>query len=137
MATPSFAQGAILRKDTTGTDLPIAGMGTISGPTTSADQIDVTSHDSISGFRQYIRGLVDPGTLTFDLFYDGNDASHKALMEDLSNVEVPEEWTLIFSDSTQITFDAKTNGFEFNVPVDGALTVSVTLQVTGAIGYPQ
>jgi hypothetical protein len=29
------------------------------------DDIDVTNHDSSAGFREFVRGLVDPGEITF------------------------------------------------------------------------
>ena len=128
--------GTVITKDVGTGDTVIAEVTTITGPTTSADQVDVTSQESASGFREFIRGLVDPGTVTFDLFYDGTDTSHKALMADISSTDTPEPWKMVFPDTTELTFAAKTNGFEFTVPVDGALTVSVTLQVSGAITYP-
>ena len=82
--------GTVITKDVGTGDTVIAEVTTITGPTTSADQVDVTSQESASGFREFIRGLVDPGTVTFDLFYDGTDTSHKALMADSKNVKAME-----------------------------------------------
>ena len=135
-AVPQLAQGTTLERDTGGTPLDISGLSGITGPTTSADQIDVTSHESASGFREFIRGLVDPGTISFDIWFDGTDPSQLELMADISDTSAAVVYTMTFPDLTDLVFTAKTNAFEFNVPVDGALSAAVTLQITGAITYP-
>ena len=60
----------------------IPGVRTINGPDMSAEQIDVTSHDTPGGFRTKIQGLKDWGVLSFEMLWDPNDAKHLALFND-------------------------------------------------------
>jgi predicted secreted protein len=62
-----IGQGATLEHSTDGvtytalaklTEIGEFGLG-------EADDIDVTNHDSADGYREFIRGLVDPGDISF------------------------------------------------------------------------
>lgn len=49
----------------------IANIGDLSGPTTSATVVDITSHTSASApWRIKMPTLLDPGTITIPLFFD-------------------------------------------------------------------
>ncbi len=43
----------------------IARLSEIGGMDASADDIDITTHDTVDAIREFIRGLVDPGEVTF------------------------------------------------------------------------
>src|SRR5687768_16594920 len=47
-----------------------------------AEDVDVTTHSSTGGFREFIRGLLDGGTLDFTGIWVA-DATQIALMDDL------------------------------------------------------
>jgi predicted secreted protein len=119
----------------------ITNVTSISGPTLSRDTIDVTSHSSTGGYREFINGLKDGGEVSFDLLYDPDDVTHN------TNTTTPNmgllalydsgatwEFTITFTDDTSTvwTFDAVVTSFEITAGIDDALKASVTLKVSGA-----
>lgn len=52
----------------------------ISGPEIERDTIDVSSHDSPNGFREWVGGLKDGGEVTFEVNWD--PAIHQPLQDD-------------------------------------------------------
>jgi len=110
----------------------------ISGPGLSLDTEDVTSHDSTGGWEEVVGTILRSGEVTLDIVYDPDNATHKyaaaGLLHDLVS-RVAQTYNLYFSDSTPATwsFSALVTGFQPGMPVNGALTASVTLKPTGAV----
>lgn len=128
------AFGCSLKRNTT----VIANVTNISGPGLSLDTEDVTSHDSTGGWEEVVGTILRSGEVTLDIVYDPDNATHKyasaGLLHDLVS-RVPTTYNLFFSDSTPATwqFSALVTGFQPNMPVNGALTASVSLKLTGSV----
>mgnify|MGYP006893384743 CR=1 FL=1 len=129
--------GTKLEKDTTGGGAwrTIAQCRSISGPSYEGDEIDVTTHDSVGGFREFVRGLVDPGEISAELVFDPNHASHAAtgLIDDLKSGATDPyriDWVMA---SKILTFTAFVKSFPLTSPIDDVLTGTVTLRITGDI----
>ena len=65
------ALGTIVRMSTaelgtTSTIAGIADLSNISGPTMSAEEIDVSSHDSTTNFREFVSGFLDGGEISLE-----------------------------------------------------------------------
>ena len=67
------ALGTVLKLSTAGGFLAststAAGIGeltNISGPTMSAEQIDVSSHDSVGNYREFVAGFLDAGEISLE-----------------------------------------------------------------------
>ena len=102
----------------------------------SLDTEDVTSHDSTNAWEEHVGTILRSGEVSLDIVYDPANATHKNAAGGLLALlaaRASDEFTLVFSDtgSTTWTFDALVTGFEPSAPVDGALTASVTLKLTG------
>jgi len=116
----------------------IANVTNISGPGLSLDTEDVTSHDSTGGWEEVVGTILRSGEVTLDIVYDPDNATHKyasaGLLHDLVS-RTAQTYNLYFSDSTPATwsFSALVTGFQPGMPVNGALTASVTLKPTGAV----
>ncbi len=114
----------------------IAQVQSISGPGLALDTEDVTSHDSPGGWEEVVGTILRSGEVSLDIVYDPKDATHKyatgGLLHDLAN-RVTTTYTLTFPDSTSWSFSALVVGFEPSAPVEGALTASVTLKLTGSV----
>jgi predicted secreted protein len=115
----------------------IGEVGSLSGPTMSSDQIDVTSMESLGGFREKIAGLTDPGELSFDIFYVPDNASHQLLL-DLLLAKNVKYWQLQLPiapgavvPSGVWQFQASVTAFEADIPVDDAMKASITLTISG------
>lgn len=76
-----IGQGTILAHSSDGTNFTDIAVLTEIGEfgLGEGDDIDVTSHDSVDGYREFIRGLVDPGEITFTGQWT-NDASQELPM---------------------------------------------------------
>ena len=133
------AYGTALTKGTyPGTE--VAQVTSISGPGMSLDTVDVTEHDG-DGWEEVVATILRSGTISLDIVYDPNAATHKnasgGLLYDMVQ-RVAGTWNLVFPSSPvkYFTFSAYVTGFNPSAPVDGALTASVTLKPTGKVTLP-
>lgn len=118
----------------------VAQVKDLDGPGMSRDTIDVTTHDSPSGYREFLASLRDGGEITFDIEYDPGDASHDQTTGLLSlfGEDKTRNWMLIFP-VTAVTgywgykFKGLVTGFAPKAPVGGSLTASLTIKVAGAV----
>jgi predicted secreted protein len=114
----------------------IAQVSNISGPGLSLDTQDVTSHDSTGGWEEVVGTILRSGEISLDLVYDPNAATHKnasgGLLYDLAQ-RASTTCSIVFPSSATVTwsFTAYVTGFETSAPVDGALTATVKLKITG------
>jgi len=113
----------------------IAEVTNISGPGLSLDTIDVTSHSSTDGWREYIAGLLEAGEITFDINFIPTDVTqnHTAgLLGDLAN-KTKRNFELVFPDAGATTWSlaAFVTSFEPTEAIDDKLTASVTLKLAG------
>ncbi len=116
----------------------IAEVVSISGPAWALDPLEMTSHDS-GGNREFIGGLIDGGEITLELNFiptDETQGMDGGLIEDLQG-RVIHNYQLQFTDDpvtpTVYEFQAFPTAVEPSAPVDGKLSASITLKVTGAI----
>lgn len=139
------AFGAVLKIGSTdvvasATYTTVAQVSNISGPSMQMDTIDVTTHDSSGGFREFVEGLVDPGEVTFDLVYDPDAATHAnssgGVVYELHQ-RTKKAWSLDFTDSTAtvVKFQGFVTSFEPSMSVDGAMTASLTIKITGELTW--
>ncbi len=132
------AFGTTLYKGTSGAGTAIAQIKTISGPELSLDTVDVTSHDSTDGWEEVVGTILRSGEVTFEIEYDPAGATHKyaagGLLYDYVQ-KTANTYTLVFPDagSTEWSFSALITGFNPGMPVDGDLTASVKMKVTGVV----
>lgn len=113
----------------------IAEVKSISGPSLSADTIDVTNMSSPNGWREFIQGPKDGGEVTFDVNFLPTNATHNAatgLLRDFKN-GTRRNFKLVFPNPGNTTwqFAAIVTGFEVSAPVDDVLGASITLKLTG------
>lgn len=102
------------------------------GPNQSKDTIDVTSMDSLGGYREFIGSFKDGGEITFDMLFS-ND-SYKLMQEDFeSDSTIDYRIDIPNLEATKIAF----TGFVTTVPVQGgtddAIKMSVSIKITGPV----
>ena len=113
----------------------VAEVSDLGGPSLTLETIDVTSHDSANGWREFIGGLLDGGEVSATINYIPTNVTHGAtsgLIADMKN-RVVRNFELIFPDTgaTKWSFTALVTGFEPGEPIDSQLTADVTLKVSG------
>lgn len=111
----------------------VAEVGSISGPNWAVEMFDTTSHsDAASGnFRTRKPSLIDPGDLSFDIWYIPGDAGHEALRTDMFNRTI-RNWRLIDPNASQT---ANLVGFISEMghewPTDEKITRSISITLIG------
>jgi predicted secreted protein len=95
------------------------------------NMIDVTSHDS-DGWKEYLGGLKDGGTVDLSGNYLIADAGQVKLRED-GGEEVAVVVT--FSDNSTCSFDAIIGGYSLTNPLDDKIGFSCPLKVTGPLVF--
>ena len=110
----------------------IAEVTNISGPGFTREMIDVTSLDSTGGWREFISGFRDGGTLVLSMNYtrDGLDAfSDDFTSNDVQNYEI----ILPDDDNTSLEFEGLVQEFPLTIPTDSQITMEVTIKITGPV----
>jgi len=130
--TKYSAFGTVIKRGATA----VAQVTSISGPGLSLDTEDVTSHDSTGGWEEVVATILRSGEISLDIAYDPAHATHKNAAAGLIGDMVARAATtfsLVFPDSGNTTwsFSAFITGFEPSMPVDGAMTASVKMKLTG------
>lgn len=125
---------------------------TFSGLDSTIDQLETTCLSDTE--RTYVAGLGTPGTATFTINFDPQDATHQRLLE-LKNAGTSLVWAIGFPDGTAdptgttdsagecefviptsrswIEFEGFLNSYSFDFPNAGLITSSIGIQVSGAV----
>jgi len=112
----------------------IAEINSISGPTMTRETIDVTSLDSTGGYREFIGGFRDGGTVQLAMnFTEATYAIMKADFED--SAEKNYDIVLITAESTyfSLEFSGVVTECPIEVTADDKVTSSVTIKVSGEV----
>ena len=140
MANPSF--GSALKMDPAGGTVYVAigQVQDIVGPNVTRGEIDVTTHDSSDGYREFIAGLANGGGVTFPIIFDSQNLKHlqgvgTGLLGDFeqSSCTMP-TWEHTFTDcdgTVVMTYGAFVNGYTFNNPVEGVVSGDISLKLAG------
>jgi len=112
--------------------VPVGRLSSISGVAMSADQIDVTALDSMGSFREYIAGFKDGGDVPLSGFFDYSDAGQQALHDAFQSGET-QACSIVFptAQACKWAFSGVVTGFETSIEVDGAISFSATVKVSG------
>jgi predicted secreted protein len=110
----------------------IAEINKITGPNMSRGTIDVTSLDSTGGYREFIGGFRDGGTVQFDMNF--TLAGYIAMKDDFESDEL-RDYQIVMPDAGNTTFEfaALVTELPLDIPMDDKITCSVTLKVSGSV----
>lgn len=111
----------------------IANVQTISGPNRTRETIDVTAHDSVDAYMEFLGGLKDGGEVALEINYDPTETTHD-LDGDFMDVDPRNYQVVILPDTIdEYTWDfagvLTELGDEF--PYDDKMSRSLTVKVTG------
>jgi predicted secreted protein len=120
--------GAVFQRN----GVALAEVNTITGPNRTRDTIDVTSLDSLGGYREFIGGFRDGGEVSLEMNYS------RAVF-DLLNVDfeatTSQTFKIIMPDTgaTEFEFEGWVNNITKTIPTDDKITMSVTIKIDGQI----
>jgi len=124
--------GALLKKYNGAAWVSVGEVINISGPSMSRETIDVTSLASTGGYREFIAGFRDPGTVTFTMNFTRSD--YDTMKTDFES-DTEKDYELILPDSevTTLEFTGLVTELPLNLDPGSQITCNVTIKVTGQI----
>jgi len=110
----------------------LAEVTSITGPGMTREQIDVTSLDSDGGYREFIAGFRDGGTVTLNMNFT---ASTFALILADFDSDVLQSYEIILPDAalTSLDFMGLVTELPLSIPTDDKVTVDVTIKISGRV----
>lgn len=102
----------------------MAAVVNISGPNIEGEDIDVTSMDSTSGFREFLPGLVDGGEVSVDLKFVKAE-----LALAYSYIRVEKAYKVAFADGSTWHFNGYIKSIGNEAPLEGDITCTATVKV--------
>lgn len=116
----------------TGHWVDISEVNSIDGPKKSRDTIEVTSLDSIDGYREFIGGFRDGGSVTLPMNFWRT--TYELMNEDFESEELQNyEILLPDAEATSFEFTALVTELGLGIPADDKVTADVTLKVSGKV----
>src|SRR5512139_1338814 len=111
----------------------VAEITELTPPAMSRDAIDVTSHSSSDGYREFIAGLRDGGEVSFKANWLPTNTTQDGttgLLESFNDNDV-HNWKIILPSSLiTITFAGFLTAFEPDLPLEEQAQLSGTIKVT-------
>jgi predicted secreted protein len=111
----------------------VAELDNIGGVEISVDMIDVTNHQSTSGFREFIAGLADAGEIAIEGNFAYDDANGQIAMMADATAKTSRDAVITFPDSIATwSFMALISRIKVgDSPIDGKIPFSASLKITG------
>jgi predicted secreted protein len=114
---------------TPGTFTDVAHVTNITLPAIERETLDVTAHDSASGYMEFLGGLKNGGEMSIEVNYD--PTVHDDLTAHMDDSD-PLNYKVLFPGSLgSWTFTAVMTGFAPEAPYDDKLTAEISFQVSG------
>lgn len=110
----------------------IANVVSIDGPSMSRDTIDVTNLDSVGGYKEFLGGLRDGGSVSLTLQF--SRTNYNKLKTDYeSNTARNFEIVLPDTDKTSFEFVGLVTALGISVGVSDSIKTSVTIKISSKV----
>lgn len=132
MATKAIAGvGTKFQRSTTsaGTFEDIAEVLSIDGPGMSRENIDVTNLDSAGGYREYIPGFRDGGTISLSMNF--TKETYATMFGDYESDEKRFYKIVLPAANGTISFEGFVTECPLSISPDSQITADVTIQISG------
>ena len=109
----------------------IAEIRSITGPSMTRDTIDTTTLDTEGGYRTFITGFRNPGTLALSMNY--TRAGYEALKDDFENDDL-QNYRIVLpdDDETVLEFEGIVTEIPLTIPED-LIAVDTVIQISGQV----
>lgn len=120
------------RWDGAGSWDPIAEINSITGPGMTRDTIDVTSLDSLGGYREFITGFRNAGTITLAMNFTRD--AYETMKDDFES-DTAQNYEIVLPDTenTTLEFEGLVTECPLTIPPDDKVTADVVIQITGQV----
>lgn len=110
-----------------GTYTNVAEIKNIEGPSSTRETVDTTSLDTVGGYRTFITGFRDGGTVTLSMNF--TSAGYALLLADFES-NTMNKYKITLMDNSTIEFSGMITDMPLTIPEDVVL-VNVTIKVSG------
>jgi predicted secreted protein len=116
----------------------IGNVTNITGPSMSKDTIDTTALDTTGGYRTFITGFKNAGTLTFTLMFE---KAHYSKLKSAFDSDVAKSIEVILPDGataetgSKLSFSGFVTEIPLTIPPDDKITCDVTIQISGPVTF--
>lgn len=126
MAEKSFGIAVTVATNAVGelTDVNLTGV--------DVNMIDITNHGSSGGYKEFLGGLKDGGSLDLSGNFDEADVGQEYIRD---NPGVSAAVVVTLSNGDTISFSAICGAYNVSNPLDDKITFSTSLKITGAVTY--
>ena len=123
--------GTLFRRWSGSAWVNIAEVNSITGPGMSRNTIDVTSLDSTNGYREFITGFRDGGTVALAMNF--TRATYDQMKDDFES-DTMQNYEVVLPDGekTSVEFEGLVTELSLGIPADDKITADVTIKVSGA-----
>jgi predicted secreted protein len=110
----------------------LAEVNSITGPSMTRAFIDVTSLDSTGGYREFITGFRDAGTISLKMNF--TTASYAFIKEDFQKVAA-NAYKIVLSDTgaSSLEFEGLVTELPLSIPTDDKISADCTIKITGEV----
>jgi predicted secreted protein len=124
--------GTEFRRWTAPSWVAIAEINNISGPTMSRETIDTTALDTVGGYRTFITGFRDAGTVSFSMNF--TRTGYETMKDDFESATVQQyEIVLPDDENTTLEFSGLVTECPLDIPPDDKVTADITIKITGSV----
>jgi predicted secreted protein len=120
------------REDSAGSDtyVDIANISSITGPGKTRETIETTDLDTLGGYRTFIAGFRDSGTVELKMSFDYN--SYKIMNDDFES-DTPVNYQIVLPDegNTTLEFAGLVTDLPLNIVIDDVVSVDVSIKISG------
>ena len=110
----------------------IAEINSITGPGMSRNTIDVTSLDSTGGYREFITGFRNAGTVTLAMNF--TRSTYETMLADFESDSLQSyEILLPDTETTSLEFEGLVTELPLTIPADDKITADVTIQISSQV----
>ena len=120
-----------ISQDSGSTWVAIAEVFDITPPSDTVDQIDVTHMQSPNRRREFIAGLSDPGSASFEMNFVPGSASDLKIQE-IRGTGEQVQCRITFPNAVTWEFTGQIESYEPAIPTDDKMTASVSFKVSGS-----
>lgn len=110
--------------------IAVGGLTDISASGTEVSFVDTTTHNESGGYRTFVGGLKDGGTLELTGRYNYGDAGQA---EWKAEEGIKHDFYILLSNNSGLAFQAIVGGFQTTNPLDDAVEFTATAKITGEV----
>ena len=105
----------------------------INAPEIEVDDVEITNMDSDDGYKEYIPGLIDGGSIGITLIFDAGDTTGQGTIKTKVDARATEAFTLTLPTATGAvwTGNGYLKGMSQPVPKDDKIMIETEMKVTG------